>query len=160
MITESMALTRLIHPPRQDKGTHRVLTPAICKALEEILKEAPRLKGCNLINRLEDLGLRPNGEPADATLYRYISEIRPLYASDAKQERKAFEAPYAGYLYQTDIMYGPFLPVRQENQRMAKKQSYLIAIIDDYSRLICHAEFFLSEGLMDYLNVLDKAIRK
>ena len=153
-------INALIHPSRRDKGTHRALTQPICQAVQDILKEMPKLKGCNLINRLDTLGLRQNNEPSDATLYRYIREIRPAYATDTKKERKAFEAPYAGYLYQTDIMYGPFLPVRQENLRMAKKQSYLIAIIDDYSRLICHAEFFLTEGLMDYLNVLDKAIRK
>jgi len=153
-------INALIHPPRKDKGTHRTLNQEICAFVEETLKEAPRFKGSNLITRIDSKNLRTDGVPSDATIYRYIRKVRPLYTAENKQERKAFEAPHAGCLYQTDIMYGPFLPVLQSNGRMAKKQTYLIAIIDDYSRLICHGEFFLSESLMDYLTVLEKAFRK
>lgn len=153
-------IAALVNPPRRDKGTHRTLSSEICAAIDDILKEAPRFRGSNLIVRLDAQGLREDGGASDATIYRYIRKVRPLHAGAGKQERKAFEAPYAGALYQTDIMYGPFLPVRQLNGRTAKKQTYLIAVIDDHSRLICHAEFFHSESLMDYLNVLDKAIRK
>ncbi|MDH3494395.1 MAG: Mu transposase C-terminal domain-containing protein [Acidobacteriota bacterium] len=150
----------LINPSRKDKGTHRTLNPEICALIDETLKELPRFKGSNLIAKIDEANLRCDNVPSDATLYRYIRKIRPLYTADKKKERKAFEAPYAGALYQTDIMYGPFIPVLQPNGRMAKKQTYLIAVIDDYSRLICHAEFFLSETLMDYLIVLEKALRK
>lgn len=148
----------LIKPARKDKDTHRTLSEELCGAVDEILKEAPRLRGSNIIARLDELGLRLDG-PSDATIYRYIRKVRPLHVAE-KQERKAFEAPYAGYLYQTDIMYGPFLPFRQPNGRTAKKQTYLIAIIDDHSRIICHAEFFFSQTLMDYLTVLERALRK
>jgi len=150
----------LINPSRKDKGTHRTLNQQICRIIDETLKDVPHFKGRNLIARIDALNLREEGVPSDATVYRYIRKARPLYAVENKQERKAFEAPYAGCLYQTDIMYGPFIPVVQPNGRIAKKQTYLIAIIDDYSRLICHAEFFLSESLMDYLTVLEKAFRK
>ena len=113
-----------------------------------------------MIRRLDEQGLRPDGEPSDSSIYRYLRKVRPAFIKTTPKERRAFEAPFAGYLYQTDIMYGPFVMVRQPNGRFHKKQTYLIAVIDDYSRLICHAEFFISQTLMDYLKVLEQSILK
>jgi len=150
----------LINPPRTDRGTHRVMNEELCKRIDQILRDYPTLKSSNVIRILDKEKLRLNGCPSDPTIYRYIRAIRPNFTRTTPQERLAFEAPYAGNLYQTDIMYGPNVIVRQSNGRNRKMPTYLIAIIDDYSRLICHAEFFISQDLMAYLNVLEKAIRK
>jgi transposase InsO family protein len=149
----------LINPPRKDCGTHRVVSELICQAIDDILAAHPTLKSSNVIRLLDERQLRINDSPSDATLYRYLRKIRPSYQKRA-QERRAFEAPYAGNLYQTDIMYGPSVKVRLPNGRSRREATYLLAIIDDHSRLICHGEFFLSQNLMVYLTVLEKAIRK
>ena len=150
----------LINPERKDKGTIRIISPEIMKAIDEILKEMPRLKGKNVIRRLDKQDLRSDGKPSDSSIYRYLKKVRLSHMPCSSKERKAFEAPYAGYMYQTDIMYGPYVMVRQPNGRYRKKQTYLIAVIDDYSRLMCHAEFFTTQGLMEYLNVLEKVMFK
>jgi len=54
-----------------------------------------------------------------------------------------------------DIMHGPAVLVEGK-----KRKSYLIAFLDDHSRLIPHAEFYLSERLDSYLDALRKALRK
>lgn len=151
----------LVNPPRKDKGHHRCVEPALAEAIDGVLKETPKLRGSSIMRRLDSLGLRSDGEPSEATIYRYLRKVRPLVLQDAETKgRRAFEAPHAGSLYQTDIMYGPYVTVRQPNGRTAKKQTYLIAILDDHSRLACHAEFFLQQGLSEYLNVLEGAIRR
>ena len=43
---------------------------------------------------------------------------------------------------QSDILYGPYLPDPKNPER--KKRTYLAAFIDDHSRLVPHAEFYLS----------------
>ena len=149
----------LVNPPRRDKGTHRVVGEEICQYIDKLLQDYPTLKSTNVIRRLNEQNLSADSSPSDATLFRYLRKIRPQYTKTS-QERLAFEAPYAGNLYQTDIMYGPYVTVRQSNGRNRKVQTYLLAIIDDHSRLICHAEFFVSQDLMTYLTVLEKAIRK
>jgi len=149
----------LINPPRKDRGTHRIVNEQICEAIDKILEAHSTLKSSNVIRLLDERGLRRDNSPSDATLYRYLREIRPTYKKIAK-ERRRFEAPYAGNLYQTDIMYGPTVKVRLSNGRMRKQPTYLLAIIDDHSRLLCHGEFFLSQDLMVYLTVLEKCIRK
>jgi len=150
----------LVNPARSDKGCIRVISPEIMEAIDEILKERPRLKGTNIIRRLDERNLRSDGEPSDSSVYRYLRKARPQFLTQKPKERKAFEAPFAGYLYQTDIMYGPHVMVRQPNGRYQKKQTYLIAVIDDYSRLICHGEFFTTQGLLEYLHVLEQSILK
>jgi transposase InsO family protein len=149
----------LVNPPRSDKGTHRVIGENVCRFIDELLQAYPTLKSTNVIRLLNEQNLCNGDLPSDATLFRYLRKTRSQYTK-TYQERLAFEAPYAGNLYQTDIMYGPHVMIRQPNGRKCKVQTYLLAIIDDHSRLICHAEFFVCQDLMTYLAVLEKAIRK
>ena len=57
-------------------------------------------------------------------------------------------------------MYGPYISCKQPNGKRVKKQTYLVAIIDDHSRLIAHGEFFLSQDVKAYLKTLKSAILK
>jgi len=50
-------------------------------------------------------------------------------------------------------MHGPAVAVEGKNRK-----TYLIAFIDDMSRLICHAQFYLSENLNSYLDALRQAL--
>ena len=52
-------------------------------------------------------------------------------------------------------MHGPLV---QANEK--KQKTYLIAIIDDHSRLIVYARFYLSEGLACYLDALENALAR
>jgi transposase InsO family protein len=136
------------------------MSEELCGYIDRVLHEHPALKGSNIIRLMDKKDMRPGGCPSDATIFRYIRTIRPFHIKKTAQERLAFEAPYAGNLYQTDIMYGPYVSVCQPSGRNRKTPTYLLAIIDDYSRLICHAQFFISQDLTVYLNVLEQAIRK
>ena len=40
------------------------------------------------------------------------------------------------------------------------RKAYLIAFLDDHSRLIPHAEFYLSENVESYTDALEKALSK
>lgn len=55
-------------------------------------------------------------------------------------------------------MYGPYLP--DPDRPGAKKRTYLVVIIDDFSRLIPHAEFYWHERLPHLENTLHKALLK
>ncbi len=57
--------------------------------------------------------------------------------------------------WQSDVMHGPKVDV---NGKMRK--SYLIAVIDDHSRLIAHGQFYLSEALVCYLDAFESALAK
>ncbi|CAO0822920.1 transposase [Desulfarculales bacterium] len=52
-------------------------------------------------------------------------------------------------------MHGPMLLVDHK-----RRETYLFAVIDGTSRLIAHAEFYLSEGLATYIQALRQALLK
>jgi len=71
----------------------------------------------------------------------------------AALDRRRFEAELPNDIWQSDVMHGPTVGAQGKNRK-----AYLIAFIDDMSRLICHAQFYLSENLDCYLDALRQAL--
>lgn len=66
-------------------------------------------------------------------------------------DRRRFEAEYPLDLVQADVMHGP---------KIKGRKAYLIAIIDDHSRLIPWAEFRPQETVEEFIVVLTQAFRR
>ena len=146
---------------RRDAGTFRALDAAVCERIDQLLQKHPSASGRNIIRILKKERMVVGGRPSESTIHRYLRANRPSVAEEtADRERRAFEAPYAGYLWQTDVMYGPYVTVRDPRGRRSKKQTYLMAIIDDHSRLACYGQFYLDQNLTSYLNCFKKAVAR
>jgi hypothetical protein len=77
---------------------------------------------------------------------------------DAEVENKmrlAFSKQFANQMWQADTMAGPYVKDRGE-----ARPTYLIAFIDDASRVVCHGEFFFSENTDSMIRVLRAALYK
>lgn len=141
---------------REDKGTVRAVdseTVAALLRLREKYPEAP------LASLLKEAGkgniLPPDFSASTATLYRIFQKAGPVGGKPAAPDRRRFEAEAANEIWQSDALHGPRI---LEGGRLRK--SYLFAFIDDHSRLIPHAGFYLSEGLDPYMDCLRRAIAK
>ncbi len=146
---------------RNDAGTFRGIDEKLAETLDEIIGDHPKLRPHAIIEHLRRQQLLGDSPPGQSTLYRYIKSQRPAKSPHRdKKERRCFEAPYAGYLWQADIMYGVHLLMELANGRKRKQQTYLIAIIDDHSRLLCHDEFFFRQDFATWICCLETAIRK
>jgi transposase InsO family protein len=151
----------LRHRPRKDIGTFRGIDEALGTVIDELLAKHPSLRTHAVIDHLRREDLLGHPPPGTSTLYRYIKASRPVPTpAPPEKERRCFEAPFAGSLWQADIMYGPHLPQKLVNDRAKLHQTYLVAIIDDHSRLICHAQFFFKQDLAAWLSCLKTAICK
>ena len=144
---------------RSDKGDFREIGDEVRSYIDKHIREYPRLKISVMINLMKATGVIVDNHPSASTIYRYIKTIRPQKGAPLK-ERRSFEAPYAGNLWQTDIMYGPYLPKLNNRGRWTKRQTFLVAIIDDHSRLLCHGEFFFKQDVLAYLSCLKTALQK
>ncbi len=89
----------------------------------------------------------------EATLRNFLKANQIQFESDEKNPRKAFEVPHINILWTADFMHGPFV---QDGKRKVK--SYLCAIIDDYSRLITGASFYLAESSLSLQKTLKQAV--
>ncbi len=90
------------------------------------------------------------------TLYRLFTRHGLDEAGPTGVDRRKFEAELPNDLWQADIMHGPLIVDGKGNKRKA----FLFAIIDDHSRLIVHAQFYLNERLENFLDCFKKAAAK
>lgn len=141
---------------RKDKGSYRSLDDGLQLAAREVKREKPGLTGPGLIRELKNRKAIASHEDISlSVLYRFLDQEGLLGPNEAPVDRRAFEASYPNELWQSDVLHGPM--VRADGKC---KKSYLIAILDDHSRLVVHAEFYLSEKLADFKHCLKKAVEK
>lgn len=70
-----------------------------------------------------------------------------------EKERKRFAYDKVNVLWQADLSHGPYIPI---NGKM--KKTFLIAYIDDCSRLVPYAQFFISEKFDGLREVTKEAL--
>jgi transposase InsO family protein len=79
---------------------------------------------------------------------------REIKATQKQVVSRRFNRQGRNTLWQTDLKYGPYLP--DPNHPGHKLRTYLIAIIDDATRMVVQAEFYANQKLP----VLEDAFRK
>lgn len=70
----------------------------------------------------------------------YSSRQMRMYTNQGAAARR-FERRHRNVLWQSDIKYGPFLPIGPDG---ASKQVYLVLFIDDATRYVLHGQFYAS----------------
>jgi len=140
---------------RSDRGKRRKIDEETTLAIVRIRKEKPTLPVTDLIRFLEKNELiTPGIKLYPATVYRILREEGLNRKTMAKIDRRRFEAEYPNDIWQSDIMHGPQVKVGDK-----LRKSYLIAFIDDHSRLLPQAEFYLNERLSSWLDAFSKALK-
>jgi len=145
---------------RSDSGASHKIDGDILEKAFLLKKEEPRRSSKKIIQLMEAHQWAPLGLLKPSTLSRIFKQ-HGLTFKQLKQSHKsfrAFAAEHPNQLWQSDIMYGPYLP--DPERPAAKKRTYLVAILDDFSRLIPHAEFYWHERLPHLENTLHKALLK
>lgn len=143
---------------RSDKGQMRTLDAETEAALLALRKDYPGVSLPVLLRVARERTILAAGLSVSlATVYRLFQRHGLVEAPDAASptDRRRFECEYPNDLWQSDCMHGPKVSV---DGRMRK--SYLFAIIDDHSRLVPHAQFYLSEGVDCFQDCLLQAFEK
>ncbi len=124
-------------------------------SLVKLRKELPGLPVAKLLEEMEKRKLSPPGMPISLTTAYRILKQEGLIGKKAmdKVDRRRYEAQYPNDICQSDVMHGPRVMAGDK-----KRKTYLIAFLDDHSRLLPHAEFYLSEKLGNYLDAFRKAL--
>lgn len=150
-------LESLYPQSRSDQGQSRTMDAETLLSLMSLREEFPKVTVKGLIRKMEERGMAPVKTRLNTSgVYRFLKAY-DLMNPDAPgpEDRRKFEAELPNDLWQSDVMHGPQIIV---NGKLRK--TYLIAIIDDHSRLIPYAGFYLSEGLDSWLDALEKALLK
>jgi len=148
----------LMPKPRIDRGQSRTLPPEVVERLLSIKEANPKLsvklviqaaRACAEVS--EQLPLPPS------TVHRLLAchglTQKPT-GEPTEQDRRRFAFARAGQLWMSDVMHGPSITVGNRTRR----KTYLIAFIDDATRVVPYAAFTLSENTQTFLPILKQAI--
>lgn len=145
----------LLPKDRLDAGRVRKLNAQHRHFINELLKEFPKMTGVMAYERMIAKGLLNKGDVSVDTVQRYIrnSGIRNGKTAIAK-ERRTWEYAHSCDGYEADTCHTFYIFDEQGEYR----KTYLIAIIDNHSRLIVGAEFFFHDNAINFQKVWHQAV--
>ncbi len=146
----------LLPKVRADKGKPRKLPVEVADVLLSTKENHPDMTVPLVIKTARATGKIPEDMILpQSTVYKLLARngLTGKKTVPTKDHRR-FSFQYAGDLFMSDVMHGP--AVKTTSGR--KRKTYLIAFIDDATRVIPYAAFALSEKTTDFMVVLKQAI--
>jgi len=141
---------------RSDWGKSRSINAEIEAALIALKQEFRDYSLYALLSTARARGIIDgNFKASKQSIYRMFARHGLHGAASHPVDRRKFEAELPNELWQSDCMHGPKVAVDG-----VMRKSYLFAIIDDHSRLISHAQFYLRENIACYRDCLIQALEK
>jgi len=148
--------------PRSDQGRPRAISPETLDRAEALKREQPLRSARSIIQALRLDSSQPIAEPslAPRTLRRQLARRNATTVQLLDRQRpkpyRRFERCHFGDLWQGDAMHGPKLPDPANPDQ--DRQAFLFAFLDDYTRLIPHAQFYWNEQLPRLEDCFKRAI--
>ena len=151
----------LVPKVRTDKGRPRTLTPEQQKWVLEQAQAHLAVPVKVLYRRWRE---QDPQLPSLNSIYRLLREHQ-LHTKARRQQlrqpvggaTKSFEAPFVNDLWMTDFSPGPFLRAPSQDKAVATS---LCVIIDDHSRLIPYAAYYLRADTQAFHQTLKEGIRR
>ena len=140
-------VTVMENKPRSDKGKIRkVPLEDVAEAVQQVRpKLHQRFPRLSVVYRLcIEEGLLTRSQIAPNTFRRVVKKYELLKADPdcSNKVRLAFAKAHANEMWQADTLCGPYLPLQDGAVR-----TWLIAFVDDASRVCAHGQFFLAENV-------------
>jgi putative transposase len=151
----------LVPRVRADHGSTRSIPLHVVDLLCQMKEDSPELSIPGLLKvareKHADVVTHEVTLP-ESTVHRVLARrglMKKKPDDPTSKDRRRFEHESAGDLWMSDVMYGP--KIRDAGRQ---RQTYLIAFIDDATRVVPYAVFAFSEGAVSYLSTLEQAVRR
>jgi hypothetical protein len=147
---------------RCDKNTYRkVQLNELAEAINDVLptlrfNKTGVIPKMALYRKLLEQHYFSRSQLSQTSFYRMLRENDLLNIEQTKKLRQSFAMQFANELWQADTMYGP--AIKQADGQW--KKTFLIAFIDDASRVITHGEFFYADNTENMIDAFKSALFK
>lgn len=159
---KSNGITTLESKTRSDKNAYRKVTlNQLAEALHEVFPSLSQnkvgvLPKSVVYRQLLQRGLFSRSQLAPTTFYRMVREHGLFDDKTIQKQRLSFAMQHVNELWQADTLHGP--SIKQSDGQW--KKTFLIAFIDDASRVITHAEFFYRDNTENMVCAFRSALYK
>lgn len=145
----------LIPKTRTDLNSSRKLAKETQEKIIEYKKSYPHISGTLIYSKLIEEGYINPNDVSKSTILKFIRDNYLLFSDVTKTDRRAFEMEFANDMWDADTSHGPYLTINGK-----KVKTYLIAIIDDASRLITSAKFYFEDNAINFQLTFKEALKK
>jgi transposase InsO family protein len=155
---QAMGLDGLRPVPRSDAGASRAIPVAVQELLLAMRRERPKASVDSLCRAMRLSGkIAADLRLAPSTVHRVLAAhgAPTVPAGAPEPDARAFTHPHANDLWTSDVMHGPHLlvPGRRDGGK-----TYLIAFLDDATRMAPFAAFYASENAACFQDALKQGI--
>lgn len=145
----------LLPRDRADCGRARTIDGEVIEVINHYVRKHPRMTATAIYDELIRNGYITFDQVCLNTFSRYVRKAKNNNEVITKPEMKRYEAEHINDIWCCDTTYSFKLLVNGEKKRM-----YIMAIIDDASRMIVGCDVFFNDNYANFLKVLKNAIKK
>lgn len=141
---------------RSDEGRPRKLDDALKEQIIYLREHYPRMSAAAIYRQLKDNGSICRGELSESTVLRFLNRLALEKKLTNNQDMRRYERPHINEVWCGDSSVGPYLRTPDGK----KHRVYIIALIDDASRMIVGIDVFFGDTFVNLMSVLKSAVSK
>ena len=145
----------LYSKPRSDKDTSRALSKEAKDFIVSCKSTNPKRSAHSIYHEMVVKGFFTTSDTSLSTIQRFITHNHRLIDAKVVVDRRAFEFEFPNDCWQSDISVGPYLTINGK-----KHKTFIIAFLDDATRVILHAQAFFSDNFIALLQSFKLAVSK
>jgi hypothetical protein len=152
---KKLGLQGITPATRSDAGKPRALSETAILKIYELKEKFPYITGKAIYRKLIEAGTVNASGASLPTIQRFLRNNNLKTAAVNQQTVKAFEMEFANDCWQADTSWGPTIKIDHR-----KSQTFLIAFIDDASRIITHWQFYFNDNAINMQDSFRQGIAK
>ena len=129
---------------RSDNDQQRKIDEDIADQILYIKKSYPRLPATLIRQKLIDNGTIKPSDLSLSTITRFIKKNTGKTLPEDKKDRRRYERAHINEVWCGDSCTGPYLRMNGK-----KVKTYVIALIDDASRMVVDAQIFFNDNFVN-----------
>ena len=145
----------LLPQKRTDTGMSRKLDTDMIEQINYLKQEYPRIPATLIHQKLIDNGTIAKGGISLSTVNRYINQLNREIKYTPNKDMHRYERPHINEVWCGDSSVGPYLLIEGK-----KKKVWIIALIDDTSRMITGIDIFLNDNFVNVMSVMKSGVSK
>lgn len=146
----------LLPSTRSDCGRSRKLDEDLKVRIAYLKERYPRMGAAAIFRQLIADGSIKNGEVSESTVNRYVNRLALESEKTPLSDMRRYERPHVNEVWCGDSSVGPYLKMADGR----KRRVYVIALIDDASRLVTGAGAFFEDAFPNLMSVMKGAVAK
>ncbi|MFI3202401.1 MAG: DDE-type integrase/transposase/recombinase [Eubacteriales bacterium] len=145
----------LLPKRRSDTGLQRKIDTDIREQILFLKKEYPRLPATLIHQKLIENGTIQPKEISLSTINRFINKMKREQQFSTGKDMRRYEREHINEVWYGDSSVGPYLTIDGKKQR-----TYIIALIDDASRMIVGIDIFFHDNFVNLMSVMKSAVTR